>query len=222
MSHEEAVLAAAKSWGLELDEKKVGLLRLYAGHVLEKNRLFNITSVSGISEIWQRHLADSLACVPVLRELLAGKPCPEIADAGSGAGYLGICVKIAWPEAQVALWESNLKKFQFLSWATAALGLKGITAVRARLGEKKVLPAEAADAVVERAMGRLPEILEACLGLAKKEGGIFAAYQSGWEKESPQVDAILGRMDSRVEKTVKYVLPDEKKERAIVVFRRNR
>ncbi|MFH1620188.1 MAG: RsmG family class I SAM-dependent methyltransferase, partial [bacterium] len=234
--------------------RQLKLLKLYAAMVLEKNRELNLTRAD-TGDIWKRHIADSLACVPVLRELLSQKASPLVADSGAGAGYLGICIKIAWPETRVHLWESNRRKFQFIIWAVSRLGLRGINPVWGRVGEKKISEPEKADAVVERAMGKLKNVLEPCLGLAKEDGGIFMPYQVSpvtdmphsaksteffggcsretgltatlsEEKNRPScgdtvsLDAVLKRMETQLERTVKYVLPGEQRERMILVFRR--
>ncbi len=203
----------------DIHHLKIGLLKLYALEVLEKNRNFNLTSARSVSQIWQRHICDGLACLPTLKMLLAKNPNPVIADIGSGCGYLGISLKIAWPQARVVLWEKNYKKFQFLNWVIVRLALKDIKAVHARLGDRAITSADKADAVIERAMGKLPDILQGCLNLANEKGGIFAAWQSG-DSSLPACSRILKRSQSFLEKTVKYTLPHEKKERVILIFRR--
>ena len=216
----EKALAAINSWGIELDKSKTELLKLYAREVLEKNRNFNLTSVRSVSEIWRRHICDGLACVPALKNLLAGNSSPKIADVGCGCGYLGISVKIAWPRAGVVLWESNYKKFQFLNWIIVRLGLKGIKAVWGRLGDKPITRSDRVDMVIERAMGKLPDILQDCLNLANENGGRFAAWQSSAPGLCPKSLRIFKRSRAFPEKTIKYTLPNEKKERVILIFRK--
>ena len=98
--------------------------------------------------------------------------------------------------------------------------MKDIKAVHARLGDFSLTGADKADVVIERAMGKLPDILQDCLNLAKENGGRFAAWQSSAPGLCPKSLRILKRSRSFLEKTVKYTLPGEKKERAILIFRR--
>ena len=60
----------------------------------------------------------------VLRPLLA--PAPKILDLGAGAGFIGIALKLVWPEAEVTLMESVERKYRFLNAAATRTGLKGL------------------------------------------------------------------------------------------------
>ncbi len=217
--YNKSSLAKLNSWGITLSEPQINLLDIYAKNVFEKNRMLNLTAANSLREIWQRHITDSLAGLPVLKTITAGNLCPKITDAGSGCGYLGICIKIAWPETEVSLMESSRRKIKFLEWAVQTLGLKGIRPLGRRLGEKKPDENEKADIVIERAMGKLPDIFTDCMEFAK-DSGFFAAYQS--MPEMPTAGrASTGRlMESCLEKTVKYTLPGEHKERALLIFKK--
>lgn len=191
------------------------LLDAYAALVLEKNRDFNLTAASDAREIWLRHIADGAAALPLLRHLLNAKPAPLLADAGAGAGFTGITLKILWPELSVRLADSLSKRCAFMEWACAKLGLAGIKTERARLGQDRM--AISADAVIERAMGRLEDVAPLCAGIAAP-GGYFIAYRSSPQEAGaafPQLENAPAPAE-----LLSYSLPGENERRYFNVFRK--
>ncbi|MCX5783702.1 MAG: class I SAM-dependent methyltransferase, partial [Elusimicrobia bacterium] len=191
-----------KGLGIELDSGQISLLDRYADCVLSKINLLNITAAKNKAEIWERHICDALACAPVLKKILNGKENPLIIDAGAGAGFLGISVKIAWPQARVMLVESVERKCAFMNWALSVLGLKGISVENKRAGEQNL--SAKADAVIERAMGKLQDILKPCLELIAEEGGFFLAYQSREPQISADMQKTLNAHNANLYKICKY------------------
>lgn len=152
------------------------LLRAYADLVWEKKDQLNLTSVGNKQEIWDRHIADGIAGAELIKKLAAA-PRFSVADLGSGAGYIGLTAAICLPEAEVTLVESLERRCKFLNWVVLKLGLKNVTVVNERAGSRKLAEAERFDFVLERAMGKIEDILPLCLAY-KKESGFFIAYQS--------------------------------------------
>lgn len=179
-------------WGMRLEEPQWALLDNYLGDVLEYNRKVNLTAARDEDEVVRRHFLDALAGLPALKERLG--PAPRLADIGAGGGFLGICLKVAWPEADVTLIESAGRKFKFLSWAAARLGVPGLHVLQERAG-----PQRGFDAVLARAVAPLPELAR----LARPMGRWLAAWQSGLPAG--------GAVESRA-----YRLPGEEKDRYIV------
>lgn len=207
----EAVLSG---WGVLLDAKAWGLLDNYLVDVLEYSRRVNITAAEGEEELVRRHLLDSFAGVNALRGRLG--PTPRLADLGAGGGFLGFCVKIAWPEAEVTLIESVYRKYRFLNVAALHLGVPGLRVVHERIEPRRVRTPGAAryDAVIARAVAPLPELARLALPMAP----LLAAWTSAapapgdaaLEKAlSPHAAAVL---EDRA-----YRLPGEERERHVVL-----
>lgn len=195
------------SWGLSLSGSQRGLIERYLDFVKERGAMVNVTSDLDDDSLLLRHAADGLAAVPALKRRLS--PNPRLADLGSGGGFVGIAVKIAWPEAEVSLIESVQRKFDFLNLAAVSLGLKGLKVVRARAGAGGTSVAGAPfDAVTERALAPLEEALALAEPLVKP-GGLILAYQS----DAPAAGGKL------IE-SVPYRLPREGRERHLAIFRR--
>ncbi|MBU2575274.1 MAG: 16S rRNA (guanine(527)-N(7))-methyltransferase RsmG [Elusimicrobia bacterium] len=217
-----------KSWGVELTAEQSGKLELFKTELLEKNPRFNLVSDNDAGRIWPRHILDALAAVPLMRKLVrAGS---AVADAGAGAGLPGIPLALAFEDLKFDLWDSSLKRQMFLTWVISRLGLKNAQAFHRRIGQSGPLETARYDAVMERAMGTLDNILPQCLNMVK-EGGIFLAWQSSSPAAGPAPAASLPgserpdrppKADARMEEIFAYRLPHEKKDRYIAVFRKLR
>lgn len=130
-------------------------------------------SVSSVvdARAWQVHVVDSLTGleVPALRE--AGR----IADIGAGAGFPGLVLAVALPEAQVDLIESVGRKCQFMRHAIATAGIPNATVLNTRSedlasGDGR----DSYDAVTARAVGRLSTLAELASPLLKPDGALIA------------------------------------------------
>lgn len=129
------------------------------------------TSVTDPAEAVDVHLADSLSALPLIDELEPAR----IADVGSGAGFPGIPLSIARPEIEVDLVESTVRKCRFLEDLVAGLGLERVQVVHRRVEEwGREHGREAYDAVLFRAVGTLPMVLEYAAPLLRKNGGMIA------------------------------------------------
>lgn len=132
-------------------------------------------SVSSVVDerAWRVHVVDSLTGleVPALRE------SRRIADIGSGAGFPGLVLAVALPDARVDLIESVGRKCEFMRGATAAAGIGNATVHNLRseewaAGEGR----EAYDAVTARAVGRLSTLAELASPLLRP-GGVLVAWK---------------------------------------------
>lgn len=178
-------------------------LHKYAELVLEKNKLLNLTAAASVEEILERHVADGLAPLEWLKKRLPAGG--TLADVGSGAGFVGIALKCAWPELEVTLLESRKGRTEFLEWAAAKLGIKvDVQRVRAESAAER---GHVFDIVVERALAPLEEARALCLPLTKP-GGVFLAYQSEPGGTPEPAD------------TIRYRLAGEKKDRFILCYPR--
>ncbi len=200
-------------WGLELGKDQWALLGRYMEDVLEHNEKVNLTAARERREISRRHLLDGLAPVGELRRRLG--PSPRLADLGSGGGFVGFCVKIAWPEADMTLIESSSRKFSFLNLEALRLGLPGLHVRNERGGRAE--SGKTYDAVLARAVAPLEDLLAEAFPLLK-EGGLLMAYASAPAPDS--VDPLLARLKGLREGSLAYRLPGEERERHLLFFRR--
>src|SRR5438045_3440560 len=105
----QAGRAALGDWlaglGLALSDAQFEQLDLFLSELRAAAAKTNLTADLDEDSWWRRHLADGLAAIGPLKRRLG--PAPAILDVGAGAGFVGFAIKIAWPEASVALLESS-------------------------------------------------------------------------------------------------------------------
>jgi 16S rRNA (guanine527-N7)-methyltransferase len=140
------------------------------------------TTVREVSEAVERHVADSLVAL----DLPAVRHARRIADLGAGAGWPGLALAAALPEARVALVESAARHCRYLARAVAAGRLENAEVVRARAEE---WPAGLGvhDVVTARALAALPVLCEYAAPLLA-DGGVLVA----WKAAVPPDEAAAG------------------------------
>lgn len=139
------------------------------------NATYNLTAIRDPREMLTKHLLDSLAIAPFLREIAT------LADLGTGPGLPGIPLAIALPSLQVTLVESNGKKARFLREAVRRLGLPNAAVFEGRI--EAFAPAQPFDAITARALATVPLILELGGHLLKPEGRLLAMKGADFETE---------------------------------------
>jgi 16S rRNA (guanine527-N7)-methyltransferase len=134
---------------------------------------------------WRVHVDDSLTGleVPELRS------ASRIADVGSGAGFPGLVLAVALPDAQVDLIESVGRKTAFITEAATAAGIANAKAVTARAEDvARAEACESYDVVTARAVGRLSTLAELASPLLKPDGVLIAWKGKRDEDEESQMD----------------------------------
>lgn len=206
MSALEELAAFAASLGVPLSPESVQRGKDYVERLWAHNERTNLTAETELDGLYLRHLADGFPAAAFLKKLDGG---PRIADLGSGGGFIGFGLKLAWPQAEVTLIEAVQRKYDFLNAAAFKSGLKGLRVLKARAGKDN---AGKYDAVVERAQAPLLTALDTAAGLVRPHG-IFVAYQSA----PPQ---LTQRAGLRFLDTMAYTLPRESRERYLAAYRK--
>lgn len=124
-------------------------------------------------QAWKVHVADSLSGL----EFDALGSARRICDVGSGAGFPGLALAAARPEARLTLLDSSSRKCEFMRRAAATAGLENTEVVCERAETWAEGPgAGAYDAVTARAVGRLSTIAELASPLLG-DGGVLVAWK---------------------------------------------
>lgn len=150
--------------GVELDPAAAEGLLVLAAELAEWNRKFNLTSIDDERTV-THHLLDSLAVGPYLQG-------QRIADVGTGAGFPGIPLALAYPGREFVLIDATRKKLGFVEHVAAKLGLRNVTAVHARAEQYR--PPQLFDSVVARALARLDQFVRYAGHLCAPAGRLLA------------------------------------------------
>lgn len=163
---------AAALFGITLAPEQLALFDAYTRELAAWNAHTNLTAITDPHEVMVRHYLDSLSVAPAAQPRAGAR----LIDVGSGAGFPGLPLLIAFPGLEVTLLEATGKKIAFLEHVIAALGLAGAVTLRARAEEAGQMPGQRAayDLVLARAVARLPALLEYLLPLAKVGGRCIA------------------------------------------------
>ena len=144
------------------------------------------TTVSEPAAAADVHVADSMSGLEV-PELAAAR---SIADIGAGAGFPGLVLALALPEARVDLIESQGRKCAVIGRLAAAAGAANARAVCARAEEwAKAEGAGAYDAVTARAVAPLAVLVEYA-GPLLREGGVLVAWKGRRDPDEEAAGAV--------------------------------
>lgn len=169
--------------GIRLTPGQLAQFGVYRRELADWNRRVNLTSITGCEEVQTKHFLDSLTVC-----LAVGAPLPDgytAADVGSGAGFPGLPLKLAFPGMTLHLMESAGKKTAFLRHIVESLGLDGVTVHTGRAEALARDPAlrDSCDLALVRGVARLPLLLEYALPFCRPGGRAVALKHGPPERE---------------------------------------
>ena len=172
------LIEGAAALSIPLDDAQAAQFRRYRDELAEWNRRVNLTAVTDPDEVVAKHFLDSLSVAAALPDG-ARETGLRLLDVGSGAGFPGIPLKVAFPLWRVSLLEATGKKTAFLEHVIGRLALDGASVLAGRAETMAHDPAhrEAYDVVVSRAVAPMAALAELCLPFCRT-GGTFVAQKS--------------------------------------------
>ncbi|MBQ6231285.1 MAG: 16S rRNA (guanine(527)-N(7))-methyltransferase RsmG [Eubacterium sp.] len=221
----EKLMQLSNEMNIELSPETLSSFDSYYHMLIEKNKVMNLTAITEKDEVILKHFVDSIsisAAVPEFLKLIGSGKAAKILDVGTGAGFPGIPLKIAFPEANITLLDSLNKRVLFLQEVIDSLGLKKITAIHDRAEDAARKPELRGrfDIVVSRAVAALPILTEYTLPFLK-EGGFLICYKTPEaEKELDEAAHAISVLGGGEGKIYEYTLPGSDITRSFIVIKK--
>ena len=197
-----------QQFDIQLTQQQENQFIRYFELLTEWNEVMNLTAITDFDDVLKKHFVDSLSLVrawPQIRERSAA-----VIDIGTGAGFPGVPLKIAFPQIRLTLLDSLQKRIRFLNELSTELGLQDVELIHGR-AEDYAAPSkkrEQYDLCVSRAVANLSTLSELCLPYVK-EGGYFISYKS--EKiaeETKAAEHAISLLGGKIEGQKEFILPD--------------
>ena len=205
---------------IRLTDDQKSQFDLYYELLIEWNRIMNLTGITDYDEVNLKHFTDSLT----ISRIIDMAQINTLIDVGTGAGFPGIPIKIAFPHIKVYLLDSLNKRIKFLNEVIKKLGLKNIYAFHGRAEDfaKDRQYREKFDVCVSRAVANLSTLSEYCIPFVKT-GGYFVSYKGGdSDEEVIRSENAITFLGGEIENTDRFFLPDTDMGRTLIKIRKRK
>ncbi|WP_433944823.1 16S rRNA (guanine(527)-N(7))-methyltransferase RsmG [Paenibacillus sp. SN-8-1] len=204
--------------GIELSDKQLEQLDIYFQELVSWNEKMNLTGITERDQVYVKHFYDSLT----LAFYKGMDTVDRMIDVGSGAGFPGIPLKIAFPHLKLTIVDSLNKRISFLQHVVNTIDLKDVQLIHGRAEDIARLPEhrDSYDLATARAVARLAVLNEFCLPFVKP-GGVFAAMKGNDPNEEIKEAAYsMKELKGSLVESHNFNLPVENSERHIIVIKK--
>ena len=206
----EEFIKEVEALGLKVTEEKLEQLDIIYNTLVETNKTMNLTRITEKEDVYLKHFYDSLTLAKVYDLSKVNTLC----DIGTGAGFPGLVLKIFYPNLEITLVDSLLKRVKYLNNLIDKLQLTGIKAYHNR-AEDLIKENKKFDIVTARAVSALPKLLLWTMPLVNKNGS-FLAMKGNVEEELELSKDIMKKHNWYVNKKETFTLPTKEDVRTIL------
>lgn len=197
---------------IELSEIQLNQFYKYMNILIEWNKVMNLTGITDPEEIIIKHFIDSLTVLDKVNKK------DSIIDVGTGAGFPGIPIKIAFPETKVVLLDSLNKRIKFLNEVIEQLQLKDVETIHGRAEDygKDRKHREKYDIAIARAVAPLNILLEYLMPFVKVNGKVLCMKASNSEEEIKNSKNAVKVLGGELFDTEEFCIPNTEIKRKII------
>lgn len=203
-----------------LNEEQLCQFMSYYELLVEWNQVMNLTAITDFEEVCKKHFTDSLSLVKAYKI----NASISVIDVGTGAGFPGIPLKIAFPDIEIILLDSLHKRVDFLKTVIDNLGLKKIEALHGRAEDyaKEKKFREQFDLCVSRAVSNFSTLSEYCIPYVKI-GGHFISYKSEkLSEEKKDAEYAISVLGGEIEDQISFQIPNSDINRNLLIVRKKK
>ncbi len=197
---------------IKLSDMQLEQFYQYMNILLEWNKFMNLTGITQPEEVITKHFIDSLTVLDKTDKNAS------IIDVGTGAGFPGIPIKIAFPEVEVVLLDSLNKRIKFLNEVIEKLELKNIETIHGRAEEygRNKNHRERYDVAIARAVAPLNILLEYLMPFVKVNGKCLCMKGASSEEEIKNSENAVKVLGGELIKTEDFYIPNTDMKRRII------
>ena len=198
--------------GLSLPQERQEKLCAFARAMVRQNEVMNLTAITEDTQVAKLHLLDSLTvlCCTDLKN-------KTLIDVGCGAGFPGVPLAIACPEAKVTLLDSLGKRVKWLEETLPQLGIEA-ECVTARAEEAVAQRRETYDFATSRAVARLNILLELTAPYVKVGGAVLAMKGAAAKEELNECAGAIKKLGLQLEEVREF--PVDGASHAVIILRK--
>ena len=207
---EEQFIKELEQINISLTQEQLSKLELFYKLLIDWNKKINLTRIIEKKDIYLKHFYDSLTIVKVIDITKVDTLC----DVGTGAGFPGIVLKIAFPNLKITLLDALQKRVNYLNSIIKELELEDIEALHVRGEDLK----EKYDVVTARAVANIEKLLKYTMHLLNKDGVMIAMKGNIDEELTTDVKKTINLKYKHIN-VEKFLLPIENSNRSLILIK---
>lgn len=199
-------------------EQKKQIFSSLCAHILEVNKVHNLTAIRDVPGVITKHFADSLTIAKYVPQ------GASLLDVGTGGGFPALPLAVARPDVQITAIDSTAKKIAHVQSTAQKFGFENVTAISCRAEDfAKTTARESFDVVTARAVSELRILCEITLPFVKIGGTLIAMKGASGDKELADAQSAIQKLGGKVMQTEQFTLKDEngnQEDRCIILIQK--